>query len=96
MQDNYFIGAFIRKKLVGYAAMILKKEELNNGEIKRFFVDENYRGQKIAMKLMQALEHHALNQNYKWIRLKLESISSLPKTYMKNSDIRRQNHSEIM
>ena len=42
---------------------------MNYGEIKRLFVDENYRGQKIAMKLMQALEDHALNQNYQWIRL---------------------------
>ncbi|MBP46169.1 MAG: GNAT family N-acetyltransferase [Deltaproteobacteria bacterium] len=69
MQDNYFIGAFIREKLVGCAAMIVKKEELNYGEIKRLFVDENYRGQKIAMKLMQALEDQALNQNYQGIRL---------------------------
>ncbi len=58
-----FVGAFVDDLLAGIGAVKILDDDGDYGEIKRVYVDEQYRGQKIAQSLMAYLEDHLVNNN---------------------------------
>jgi putative acetyltransferase len=60
-KDNvFFVGAVLDKKIVGCGA-VFKCDYY--GEIKRMYVNNNYRGYGIGVKILKALEEHLINSN---------------------------------
>lgn len=49
-------------------------EESRAGEIKRLFVRDDYRGQRLADKLMDALEDFAVDKSIRWLYLDSHSL----------------------
>ncbi len=58
-----FVGAFFENKLAGIGAVKILADDGDYGEIKRVFVEELYRGKKVAQKIMAFLEAHLLEKN---------------------------------
>jgi putative acetyltransferase len=66
---NVFIGAYFKDNIVGCGAIVLNPESLEYGEVKRLYVDESYRGHKIATKIMNKLEELAKGSGILGLRL---------------------------
>ncbi len=62
----FMVGAFVNETLVGIGAVKLLD---GYAEVKRMYVEENYRGLSIAGKILQALEAYAKQQHVKMICL---------------------------
>ena len=64
-----FVGGFIDEQLAGIGGVKTMDNEGVYGEIKRVFVDPQYRGQNLAMQLMQYLEQYLITQGITIARL---------------------------
>ena len=64
-----FAGAFFDHQLAGIGAVKILSDDGQYGEVKRVFVDDKYRGRKVAIKLMEYLENHLLDNNIHLARL---------------------------
>ncbi|QWU14842.1 Acetyltransferase (GNAT) family protein [Paenibacillus sophorae] len=67
VNDIYFIVAYLNSRPVGCGA--IKKLDEEHVELKRFFVEPEFRNKGIARMIMQRLEEEAANQGYKGIKL---------------------------
>lgn len=54
----YFIGAFVDNRLVGIGAVKLLSDDGEYGEIKRVYVEPDFRGLGISVEIMSMLEAH--------------------------------------
>ena len=58
-----FVGAFVDDQLAGVGAVKMLVDDCDYGEIKRVYVDDRYRGQKMAQKIMFFLENYLIENN---------------------------------
>ncbi|MFD1773034.1 GNAT family N-acetyltransferase [Paenibacillus rhizophilus] len=67
VNDIYFIVAYLDSRPVGCGA--IKKLDEDHVELKRFFVEPEFRGRGIARMIVQRLEEEAAHQGYQGIKL---------------------------
>ncbi|BCG60162.1 GNAT family N-acetyltransferase [Paenibacillus sp. URB8-2] len=67
VNDIYFIVAYLDSRPVGCGA--IKKLDNDHVELKRFFVEAEFRGRGIARMIVQRLEEEAAHQGYQGIKL---------------------------
>lgn len=61
--------AWLEEKVVGCIALRAMPQFTDSGEVKRLYVQPEYRGQGIAVALHNALENYARNFGYQWLYL---------------------------
>jgi putative acetyltransferase len=70
--EGLFVGAYAEGVIVGCGAVRIRhdqEEDRPYGEIKRMFVQEQWRGHGISSAIMQALEQHLVEQGIRIARL---------------------------
>jgi ribosomal protein S18 acetylase RimI-like enzyme len=56
-------------KVIGCIALRALRQFADSGEVKRLYVQPDYRGQGMAVRLNEALETYARNSGYQWLYL---------------------------
>ncbi|NJJ41534.1 GNAT family N-acetyltransferase [Paenibacillus apii] len=74
VNDIYFIVAYLDSRPVGCGA--IKKLDEDHVELKRFFVEPEYRNKGIAGKIVQRLEEEAASLGYKGIKLETGDLQT--------------------
>ncbi|NGM81699.1 GNAT family N-acetyltransferase [Paenibacillus sp. 7124] len=74
VNDIYFIVAYLDSRPVGCGA--IKKLDEDHVELKRFFVEPEYRNKGIAGKIVQRLEEEAASKGYKGIKLETGDLQT--------------------
>ena len=64
-----FAGAFMQQQLAGIGAVKFQDDDGVYGEIKRVYVDTQYRGQNIAVSVMRFLEQYLIDNGIALARL---------------------------
>jgi putative acetyltransferase len=64
-----FFAGYVDNQLVACGAVKLAEDDTTYGEIKRLFVDEQYRGKRLATAVMKHLEEHLISNNVNVARL---------------------------
>ena len=67
----FFVGACIGHDIGGCGAVKTMRDDGVYGEIKRVFVAPEYRGRGISRAIMEALEHHLIEQGVPLSRLEM-------------------------
>lgn len=79
---NFWYAVDHTGSIIGSAG--LKKIDINNAEIKKFFVHHKYRGKGVAKKLMETLLKAALKHNFEYLYLgTVESLTAAQRFYEK-------------
>jgi putative acetyltransferase len=70
-RNVFFVGACIDADIAGCGAVKTMRDDGVYGEIKRVFVAPEYRGRGISRAIMEALEHHLIEQGVPLSRLEM-------------------------
>ena len=61
--------AWVKERVIGCIALRAMRQFAESGEVKRLYVQPDYRGRGIAAALHDALQSYARNAGYRWVHL---------------------------